>query len=94
MKLECKCVYSEEFSSCLKTVRSAVDQVSVELDAMCRQYSWLNQVWDFITHWEGKERATDMTAAEYEVSIHPLLIVEVLYTILPVCSPDNPLPAV
>ena len=61
-------MYSEEFSSCVNTVKAAVDQVSVELDGMCTQYSWLNQVWHFITHWEGRDRAADMTAEEYEVS--------------------------
>ena len=52
----------------MNAVKAAVDQVSVELDGMCAQYSWLNQVWHFITHWEGRDRAADMTAEEYEVS--------------------------
>lgn len=71
-------IYSEVYLSSLTSVQTAVECVCSEMGSMCRDYSWLNEVWDFITHWEGKKKAVNMTADEYEVCVHS----SVLYFIM------------
>ena len=63
------CVYSEVYLSSLRSMETAVECVCSEMSSMYTEYSWLNDVWGFVTHWEGKRRAMNMTADEYEVSI-------------------------
>ncbi len=58
---------SEVFLKCVTTIEAAVERVCVELREMCSQYSWLSDVWHFITAWEGNEKIASMTADKYEV---------------------------
>ena len=41
--------------------------VREELGAICSQYSWLGGVWQFLQQWEGRGRATQLSAEEFEV---------------------------
>lgn len=53
--------------NCVTTIETAVERVCVELREMCSQYSWLSDVWKFITAWDGNEKIASMTADKYEV---------------------------
>lgn len=41
--------------------------VREELGAICSRYSWLGGVWQFLQQWEGRGRATQLSAEEFEV---------------------------
>ncbi len=58
---------SEVFSGCVAAIESAVESVSGEMNQMCSQYSWLNDVCQFISTWEGKEKVACLSAEEYKV---------------------------
>lgn len=63
----CLSFCSEVFSSCVNAIESAVERVCGELGEMCSQYSWLNDVSQFIITWEGREKMASLSAEEYKV---------------------------
>ena len=54
-------------SESLAAMVSAVSVVKEELEAICSQYGWLGGVWQFLQQWEGRGRAAQLSAEEFEV---------------------------
>ena len=54
-------------SATLVAMESAVSAMREELVAICSRYSWLGGVWQFLQQWEGRGRATQLSAEEFEV---------------------------
>ena len=61
-------------SESLKAMVSAVNAVKEELEAICCQYGWLGGVWQFLQQWEGRGRAAQLSAEEFEVCGFSLLL--------------------
>ena len=54
-------------SASLAAMESAVNAVKEEVEAICCQYGWLGGVWQFLQQWEGRWRAAQLSAEEFEV---------------------------
>lgn len=49
----------------LKEVETATNKVSVQLESICQEFSWLSDVWEFVRLWKGGQC---VLADEFEAS--------------------------
>ena len=49
----------------LKEIEVATNKVSVQLESICQEFSWLSDVWEFVRLWKGSQC---VLADEFEAS--------------------------
>ena len=51
----------------IDNLQEAVDEACSTIQSTCEENRWLSSVWKFVSSWQGRSKATSMSAEELEV---------------------------